>query len=81
MSARASLYRSLSQPRRGLRREEAAAYIGVSPSKFDALVAERRMPSCFHLDGCSLWDLVELDAAFEAEKNRARARNSWDRAA
>lgn len=52
-------------PRRGLRRTEAADYVGVSPSKFDGLVADGRMPPPRLLDGCVIWDLLELDAAFD----------------
>ena len=31
-------------PRRGLSRDEAAMYIGISAGKFDEMVAEGRMP-------------------------------------
>lgn len=54
---------------RGLRREQAAAYVGVSASKFGELVAEGRMPRPFAIDGCVLWDVLDLDAAFDALKN------------
>lgn len=54
-----------SVPRRGLRKDEAAAYIGVSPSKFDQLVNEKKMPSPFKIDGCVIWDIRTLDAAFD----------------
>ncbi len=53
-------------PRRGLRRDEAAAYVGISPSKFDQLVRERRMPQPLRIDGCTLWDIRALDSAFDA---------------
>ncbi len=52
-------------PRRGLRREEAAAYVGISPSKFDQAVADQRMPQPRLLDGCALWDVRELDDRFD----------------
>lgn len=52
-------------PRRGLRRAEAAAYVGISPSKFDDLVDDRRMPAPRMLDSCMVWDVHELDAAFD----------------
>lgn len=58
--------RSLVLPRRGLRREDAAAYVGVSPTKFDALVEDGRMPKPFRIDGCVLWDIRRLDLAFDA---------------
>jgi predicted DNA-binding transcriptional regulator AlpA len=52
-------------PRRGLRRDDAAAYVGVSPSKFDQLVADGRMPKPKRVDGCVIWDRRRLDAAFD----------------
>lgn len=54
--------------RRGLRREEAASYVGVSPSKFDDLVKRGDMPAAMAIDSCRVWDVRELDAAFEALK-------------
>ncbi|MEN3234689.1 XRE family transcriptional regulator [Methylobacterium ajmalii] len=53
-------------PRRGLRREEAARYIGVSPSKFDEMVRDGRMPKPKRIDGCVVWDLRRLDMAWDA---------------
>lgn len=60
-------------PRRGLRREEAAAYVGISPSKFDQAVAAGRMPPPRTLDGCVIWDVRELDERFDALPHRAHA--------
>lgn len=51
---------------RGLSREEAAAYIGVSPSKFDDLVKRRVMPQPRALDTRRVWCRDELDEAFDA---------------
>ncbi|KQQ39131.1 hypothetical protein ASF58_22835 [Methylobacterium sp. Leaf125] len=53
-------------PRRGLRREEAARYVGISTTKFDACVRDGRMPQPFKIDACVIWDLRRLDAAFDA---------------
>jgi predicted DNA-binding transcriptional regulator AlpA len=50
--------------RRGLRRTEASEYIGISPSKFDELVKDRRMPTPKRIDGCVIWDIRQLDSAF-----------------
>jgi predicted DNA-binding transcriptional regulator AlpA len=50
---------------RGLRREAAAGWIGVSPSKFDELVGDGRMPKPKRIDGCVIWDRYRLDQAFE----------------
>jgi predicted DNA-binding transcriptional regulator AlpA len=49
--------------RRFLRREDAAFYIDVSPTKFDELVADGRMPKPCRIDGCVRWDIRKLDMA------------------
>lgn len=54
----------LAYPPRGLPHDEAARYVGVSPTKFDKLVSERRMPKPRQIDGRTIWDRVELDIAF-----------------
>ncbi len=66
-----------SGPRRGLRRPEAAQYVAVSPTKFDELVADGRMPKPVKLDGCTIWDIRDLDDAFDALKDED-GRNEWD---
>jgi predicted DNA-binding transcriptional regulator AlpA len=71
--------RLIASPRRGLRREEAALYIGVGASKFDQLVRDGRMPKPVHIDGCVVWDLRKLDTAFDALMDRDD-RNPWDAA-
>lgn len=53
------------KPRRGLRREEAALYIGVSPTKFDEMVKDGRMPRPKAIDGCKTWDIWKLDIAYD----------------
>jgi hypothetical protein len=55
-----------SLPPRGLSREEAAAYIGVSPSLFDILVKDGRMPGPKRINSRVVWDRLKLDVAFEA---------------
>jgi predicted DNA-binding transcriptional regulator AlpA len=67
-------------PRRGLKREDAAIYIGVSPSKFDEMVADGRMPRARCIDRRKVWDTRELDMAFEAlpRDDEAPAENSWN---
>lgn len=49
---------------RGLSRDEAARYVGVGTTKFDELVAARRMPKPKRIDGRTVWDRIALDAAF-----------------
>lgn len=58
--------RGKSQPRRGLRRTEAAAFIGVSPTKFDEWVGKGIMPRPKRQDGVVVWDVLALDTAFDA---------------
>ena len=65
----------LPQPRRGLSRVEAAAYIGISPSKFDELVADGRMPKPVPIDSRKVWDIRHLDLAFDALSSEIP--NSW----
>lgn len=51
--------------RRGLNRNEAADYIGISATKFSQLVHEKRMPKPKQIDGRYVWDVYALDAAFD----------------
>ncbi len=55
---------AFSYPPRGMSREEAARYVGVGTTKFDELVADRRMPNPKRIDGRVVWDRTALDAAF-----------------
>jgi excisionase family DNA binding protein len=65
--------------RRGLSRAEAAEYIGVGVSKFDALVADRRMPAPKRIDGRRVWDRRQLDRAFDLLEGGAEVEaNPWD---
>ncbi len=64
---------------RGLSRVQAAAYVGVSPSLFDALVKDGRMPPPKRINSRVLWDRIRLDAAFEEiPDEESRAANPWD---
>lgn len=51
---------------RGLSRVQAAAYIGVSPSLFDEMVKDARMPKAMRINARTVWDRVKLDEAFAA---------------
>jgi hypothetical protein len=53
-------------PRRGLSREEAATYLGISPSKFDELRKDGRVGAARLIDGRKVWDIHALDQAFDA---------------
>jgi hypothetical protein len=64
------------QPR-GLSRVIAAAYVGVSPSLFDLMVKDGRMPQPKRINGRTVWDLRRLDDAFEALPDNSQD-NPWD---
>ncbi|CAN7505543.1 hypothetical protein LJR104_003440 [Neorhizobium sp. LjRoot104] len=49
---------------RGLNRQQAADYIGVSASLFDQMVKDGRMPNAKRVNGRTIWDRLALDAAF-----------------
>ena len=50
---------------RGLSRRQAAAYVGVSPTTFDAMVADGRMPKPKHIGARRVWDRRRVDEAFD----------------
>jgi predicted DNA-binding transcriptional regulator AlpA len=62
---------------RGLSRTEAAAYIGVSPSLFDAMVNDGRMPQPIAINSRRVWDKVKVDRAFDALDDSPED-NPWD---
>lgn len=64
-------------PRRGLSHTEAARYVGVGTTKFDEMVRDRRMPSPRRIDGRVIWDIRELDEAFDNLPHDL-AGNAWD---
>jgi predicted DNA-binding transcriptional regulator AlpA len=45
---------------------EAAAYVGVGPTKFDEMVKDGRMPGPKRIDARVVWDRKALDLAFDA---------------
>ena len=71
--------RTVTQPRRGLRRVEAAIYVGVSPTKFDEMVEDGRLPRPKRFDKVAVWDLRQLDSAFESLPSDGNdTTNPWD---
>jgi predicted DNA-binding transcriptional regulator AlpA len=62
---------------RGLSRNEAADYVGVSPSTFDKLVADGRMPKPKRINSRTVWDKRALDASFD-DLPDSGAGNAWD---
>lgn len=70
---------SWAPPRRGLRREDAAFYVGISPRTFDAWVSDGRLPQPRRIGGITLWDLRQLDASLDAMfSSDEGASNPWD---
>ena len=53
-------------PRRGLSRVEGAAYLGISPSKFDEMRKDGRIGPAKLIDGRKVFDIQMLDEAFDA---------------
>jgi predicted DNA-binding transcriptional regulator AlpA len=67
-----------SLPPRGLSREVAAEYFGISPSSFDLGVKDGTIPPPRRFRGRVLWDRIELDRAFD-ELPGSENGNPWDR--
>lgn len=63
---------------RGLSREQAAAYIGISPSLFDMLVKDGRMPVPKRVNSRNVWDRIQVDGAFAALPSNNDDSNPWD---
>jgi hypothetical protein len=54
-------------------------YVGVSPGKFDQMLADGRMPAPRRIDGRKVWDIRDLDLAFEElPREDIAAGSSWD---
>ena len=65
--------------KRGLSRDEAAAYIGISPTKFDEMVADGRMPTPKRIDARRVWDVHQLDSFFDKlPGSETVTDNPWD---
>ena len=64
---------------RGLYREAAASYIGISASKFDELVQLGKMPSPKRIGRRKLWDIRAIDCAFEQLEDECKSDNNpWE---
>lgn len=55
----------IAPPRRGLRAEEAAGYVGVSLRTFLTAVEAGELPPGCKLRGCRIWDIRALDLALD----------------
>lgn len=67
----------LSLPPRGLSRTMAAAYIGVSPTLFDEMVKDGRMPKPKLINSRTVWDRFEPDEALAALPSNEDAGGRW----
>ena len=67
-----------SMPVRGFGRIEAANYIGVSPTLFDQMVRDGRMPPPKRVNSRTIWDRLSLDVAFDGLPEGDEC-NPWDR--
>lgn len=67
------------QPR-GLRRADAARYLGISPSHFDKQREAGAIPAPRQILGVALYDRHDLDALFSqpANDNQPDEANEWD---
>ena len=69
-------------PRRGLSRDEAAMYCGISAPLFDRMVEDGRMPAPRRIDGRKIWDVRAIDSAFDRLPFYGDADGTgWDEAA
>lgn len=64
-------------PRRGLSRQEAADYVGISASGFTKMMQDGIMPEPVRMGGRTVWDIYALDAAFDLLAAPAED-NPWD---
>lgn len=69
----------LETPVRGLRLPEAARYVGIGQTKFLSLIGEKRMPGGFLIGGARVWDVRDLDQAFDRLKHTGEkfVDNAW----
>lgn len=61
---------------RGLNREQVSAYVGISPATFDKLVEDGSMPQPRMLETRKVWDLQEVDQAFDLLPHAAPSKPS-----
>ena len=77
MNARAPTFAAVPPvARRGLNREQAATYVGVSANTFDGMIDDGRMPKPVRIGNRRIWDVRELDLAFDALPREAE-KDTW----
>lgn len=62
-----------------LSRGQAAAYVGLGPSKFDELVRDGRMPKPKRIGARVVWYVADLVRAFEALPDDNPHDDVWDK--
>lgn len=67
----------LSLPPRGISRVEAARYVGISPTTFDEMVRDGRMPKPKRIGIRTVWDVRALDIAFDALPTDGAPADVW----
>lgn len=65
-------------PRRGLTRAEAAEYVGIGTDLFDRAVKSGSLPTPRVIGARTIWDIVELDKAFDELPYRDQSESSND---
>ena len=70
--------RDVSLPRFAVRREEAAASVSISRTKFDEWVKDGRMPPGRKIDGVVLWDVGEMREAWVRLRDGESSKNPFD---
>ena len=81
MAVASRLSDRLAYPPRGMRIARAAAWVGMSERMFLDMVKEGVMPKPMRVKGMTIWDRLELDAAFDRLKpddQEPGRPNPWD---
>lgn len=66
MTKALSQIRGATMPRRGLSRDEAAMYLGIGVGLFDEMREAGKIAPARVIGARKLWDIRDLDMAFEA---------------
>lgn len=66
-------------PRRGLSRDEAAMYCGVSVGTFNDLLSQGKMPGPWRIGARKVWDIRAIDLALDSlAREDASGKSSWE---
>lgn len=78
MTRALSKIRATALPRRGLSREEGAQYLGIGATLFDEMRASGQIAPPRIIKGRKLWDIRDLDMAFDALPREDSPGVVWD---